>query len=312
MVKFETTTVFFLVAFLVAAGLIAFFALPSEVPASRRLSAERIVRLQEVPRISFAEPEEDSGLVNVEVIACPDGRIIPITEQCSEFLEEEPLNCDASIEDPVCGADGSTFLSDCFATIAGVEFVPGMCEETFIEIIDTFNATNATVDDAIDAGVPIICSVEVAIENGTISDSLLYLQGKDFRFAGIYESEAGLAPIDLAQSEQKLYIYNPEENVWYVVDAEVGAFDLPFIRRKFGSKRSLRLSESDCTPASFSIKRFLRGSSTRPATIESLLAMASSSGGEIGASITPVSSPSPQRIKPLPTQPTVPTLPRPS
>ena len=155
MFKLSSTHFAAIVGLVFVVGFIAFLSLPKDVPDSRRLHTERLVKLTEVPQISFASPEDELGELTVEAIACPTGEIVATEEECSvlELEENETINCDGTIEDPVCGEDEITYLNSCYPEELGIAYLPGMCNTTGELIIDEYNTTDNTFENITYSGI---------------------------------------------------------------------------------------------------------------------------------------------------------------
>lgn len=129
--------VFVLLGVVLIIALVAFVALPKPAPEGRRLGTERFVHLANVPVVSFAS-EPTGQTVTVDAVACSNGIIVANAEDCPEL--PQPEDCDPTLEAPVCGQDGVTYLNSCYAEANDIVYIPGICET----IVDDFDRINVT------------------------------------------------------------------------------------------------------------------------------------------------------------------------
>ncbi len=263
MVKLATAAIVFLIIFLLIAGAVAFLSLPKEVEHSKRLKTQRFVKLVQVPQIEFAEPQEELGSLSLEVIACPNGELIPVSSQCTvpALQEEQVINCDATIEEPVCGENNVTYLNPCFGQQAGVNFVPGMCVETGAQVITAFNISNATttLGQVITSGIPVVCTVFVNTSTGEVDNATLYISGNNYRVRGVYVDDAGdTSRIDIVQFRGVLYVWYDDtpDSKWYSVAANLPVTSIPIASQRLGLTSQASASSLNCKRREFSNRVF--------------------------------------------------------
>lgn len=135
----------------------AVFLTPQEVPMSKRLKTERLVKVVNVSRVNFASPGADLGELTGNVFVCPDGSAVASEDNCtvSEVSDEDTVNCDYTVVEWVCGENGVPYLNSCFAQADGEEnFVPGFCESIADDIDAAEDDGAGGVDCTLDSSNP--------------------------------------------------------------------------------------------------------------------------------------------------------------
>ncbi|MFH1247396.1 MAG: Kazal-type serine protease inhibitor, partial [Candidatus Micrarchaeota archaeon] len=300
MVKLSNSLIVYGIFFVLIIGFIAFLSLPKEVSDARRLKTERLVKLVNVPQISFASVGEQQPNLTVDVTICPpDGHIVPQGEPClllTELNETqnltieniEPINCDVTIENPVCTSSGVTYINDCFARAAGeTTYTPGLCEETGGQIIDSLNVIDLPIDGIIETGIGFDCKILVPIP----ATAVMAIPAGGLTNINAYSSQTSISPIDLdkysnyvanvkitkdkfsfngpyyddrtntvvnlqlAGINDKVYFYNPDEQQTIELNAQMKVTNIPLVSNAISLNGNTKANCEEQKLSSYSTKQ---------------------------------------------------------